>query len=403
MIAFLTNIYFLLLKFAALFNDKARCLVEGERRSFRHIAAHYDPSASYVWFHAASLGEFEQGRPIIEKIKAEQPDKKIILTFFSPSGYEVRKNYEYADIVAYLPFATKKNARKFVDHVKPEKAIFIKYEFWENYLNALHAKGIPTYIVAAIFHPRQAFFRWYGGMYRRCLRKFTHLFVQDDASVKLLALYGITNTTICGDPRFDRMKTVSEGAKSVELIEQFVQDKPVLIAGSSWGADEELLVRYYNERQSFKLILVPHEIHAEHLQAISELTQGKHIRFTEANETNINTYDCMIMDTMGMLSSLYKYATVAYVGGGFGKGIHNTVEAAVYGIPVVFGPKFEKFREAHKLIACQGGFSIKNYDELEQTLDLLFENPTLYGKNALTYVSTELGATNLIYNNIMTK
>ena len=400
MIDLLTNIYFSLLKFVALFHSKARHLVQGEKKAFEQIARKRNANASYIWFHAASLGEFEQGRPIIEKIKTEQPDKKIILTFFSPSGYEVRKNYEHADIVTYLPFATKKNARKFVELVRPEKAIFIKYEFWANYLAELNEKQTPTYIIAAIFSPKQMFFKWYGKSYRKCLHLFTHLFVQNESSAQLLAKYNIKNTTVCGDPRFDRMKTVSETAASNELIEQFIGDSPVLIAGSSWGADEELLVRYHRERGNFKLILVPHEIHSEHLQAISQLTDGKMLRYTQANEQNINSQDCLVIDTMGMLSSLYKYATLAYVGGGFGKGIHNTVEAAIYGIPVVFGPKYEKFREAHDLIACKGGFSIKRYDELSETLDMLFENPKKYGANAQQYVNTELGASQIIYDAI---
>ena len=401
MVAFLTYIYFQLLKIAANFNTKARKLVQGERNAFEHIAQNINKNASYIWFHAASLGEFEQGRPIIEKIKTEQPEKKIILTFFSPSGYEVRKNYDHADIVSYLPFATKKNARKFVELVRPEKAIFIKYEFWANYLTALNENQTPTYIIASIFNPKQVFFKWYGKSYRKCLNLFTHLFVQNESSVQLLAKYNIKNTTICGDPRFDRMKTVSEGASSNELIEQFIEKSPVLIAGSSWGADEELLVRYHRERGNFKLILVPHEIHPEHLQAISQLTDGKMLRYTQANEQNINSQNCLVIDTMGMLSSLYKYATLAYVGGGFGKGIHNTVEAAIYGIPVVFGPKYDKFREAHDLITCQGGFSIKNYEELSDTLDKLFENPKYYGANAQNYVNGELGASQIIYDAIM--
>lgn len=394
------SIYFWLVRVAALFNRKARKLVDGQKTVFQELEAKLEPSAQYIWFHAASVGEFEQGRPLIERLKAERPDRKIILTFFSPSGYEMRKNYPLADIVAYLPFATRKNARRFVEMVRPEKAIFIKYEFWPNYLKCLQQHNVPVYSIAAIFNPKQAFFRWYGGSYRKCLRCFTHLFVQDEASARLLARYRIGNTTVCGDPRFDRVVAIAAEAKEFPLVQKFVQDSPVLVAGSTWPADEELLVRYYHERRNFKLILVPHEIHAEHLNRIFQMLEGRYIRYTEATPQNLSSADCLIVDTMGMLSSLYRYATIAYVGGGFGVGIHNTVEAAVFGVPVVFGPEYRKFREAHGLAACGGGFPVKNYRTLAETLDGLFANPADAGRKAGEYVQSERGATDRLMHDI---
>ena len=394
------SIYFGLVRVAALFNRKARKLVKGQKTVFQELKTKLEPSAKYLWFHAASVGEFEQGRPLIERLKAEHPDKKIILTFFSPSGYEMRKDYPLADVVTYLPFATRKNARRFVEMVKPEKALFIKYEFWPNYLKCLQQHKVPVYSVAAIFNPKQAFFRWYGGRYRRCLRRFTHLFVQDKASARLLARYNIRNTTVCGDPRFDRVAAVAAEAKEFPLVQQFAQGSLVLVAGSTWPADEELLMRYYHERRNFKLILVPHEIHEEHLNRIFQMLEGRYIRYTEATSQNLSSADCLIVDTMGMLSSLYRYATVAYVGGGFGAGIHNTIEAAVFGVPVVFGPEYRKFREAHGLVACDGGFPVKNYRSLAATLDKLFAHPEEAGQKAGAYVQSERGATDKLMQDL---
>ncbi len=377
-------------------------MVHGQADAWRILGERIVLGERYVWFHAASLGEFEQGRPVIERIKAEQPDVKVVLTFFSPSGYEVRKGYDGADVVVYLPFATRKNARRFVQLVQPEKVVFIKYEFWANYLEVLHEQGVPTYIIAAIFNERQAFFKWWGRSYRKCLSLFTHLFVQDVASAELLAQYGVQCTTVCGDPRFDRMKAVAQAAKRVDEIERFVGTVPVVIAGSSWGPDEELLVRYWRERGGFKLILVPHEIHEEHLQAIDQLAEGQALRFTQlrAGTDVVLENKVLVVDTMGMLSSMYRYATVAYVGGGFGRGIHNTVEAAVYGVPVVWGPKYAKFREAHGLIACEGGFSVSTYEELEELMDRLLPNAVIYGECAAQYVAAEVGATDVIYKEL---
>ena len=379
----------------SLFNDKAQKLIVGQNHAFAILAEKIEPAANYVWFHAASLGEFEQGRPVIEKLKQEQPDIRIILTFFSPSGYEVRKNYAVADIVCYLPLDTPSAARRFVKLVNPSKAIFIKYEFWPNYLLALQAAKIPVYSISAIFRPQQMFFKWYGAWYRDLLNTFNHIFVQDATSLQLLVKHGIKNATVAGDTRFDRVYDLYNQAKQLPLIEAFCKEKKVVVAGSSWGKDEELLVRYLKEHPDVRLILVPHEIHKAHINAISELLDGKMIRYSEANINNIQSLNCMVVDVIGILSSIYRYANVAYIGGGFGVGIHNTLEAAVYGVPVVFGPNYQKFREARELIEVGGAFAIADYEMLEIQLDKHLLNGDA-GINAGEYVKKNTGATDLI-------
>ena len=394
--------YFGGVRLAALFNRKARMLSCGEKQALDHIASRIENGERYIWFHAASVGEFEQGRPIMEKIKQEHPQCKIILTFFSPSGYELRKNYAGADIVSYLPFATKKKVRKFLDLVNPVKAVFIKYEFWPNYLSELKRRHIPTYIIAAIFRRNQIFFKWYGAAYRRCLYTFEHLFVQEEESRKLLAKYKINDVTVCGDPRFDRVCAIAQEAKNLPIIEQFTYGAPTLIAGSTWPVDEDMLIRYVKENNyACKLVLVPHETDKRHLHHIYQALRGRYVRYTEATPRNVEMANCLVVDTVGILSSIYRYGTVAYIGGGFGVGIHNTLEAAVYGMPVVFGPNYHKFREARQLIECRGGFSVKNYKTLKKTLDEAFEHSKEYGENAKNYVQGNKGATDVIYNRIM--
>lgn len=395
-----TSFYFFGVRVAGLFNIKARKLSMGESHALQSIADRIVPGERYVWFHAASVGEFEQGRPVMERIKQEHPEKKIILTFFSPSGYELRKNYPLADIVVYLPFATQSKARKFVETVRPEMAIFIKYEFWPNYLKELQRQGVPTYIIAAIFRKKQAFFHWYGKWYRKCLSYFEHLFVQDDASAQLLAEYGIRDVTVCGDPRFDRVSAIAKEAQHLPIIEQFCQNSPTLVAGSTWPADEELLARYFKETDRCKLILVPHETDKHHLHHIYQLLRGRYVRYTEATPRNLEHARCLVVDKVGILSSIYRYGTVAYVGGGFGAGIHNTIEAAVYGLPVVFGPRHEKFREANELIAKKGGLVVKNYKTLKNALDKAFAHRDEYGDNARKYVVDNCGATEVIYTHL---
>ena len=379
----------------SLFNEKARKLRKGQSQALAYLKKKVELNARYVWFHAASLGEFEQGRPVIEQLKREQPAIKILLTFFSPSGYEVRKNYTGADIVAYLPLDTPGNAHYFVNLVKPSKAIFIKYEFWPNYLLALKAARVPVFSISAIFRAEQVFFKVYGKWYRDLLGTFSHIFVQDKSSLDLLEKYDITNASVSGDTRFDRVYDLYQQAKKLPLIEEFCQGKPVLVAGSTWAKDEELLVDYLKSHPDVKLILVPHEIYKAHLSDIFKLLQGDFIRYSQATSTNIHSSRCLVVDSIGILSSIYQFANVTYIGGGFGAGIHNTLEAAVYGVPVVFGPNYQKFREARKLIAAGGAFSINDYETLEAQLDKLFTNKEA-GKIAGEYVKKNTGATELI-------
>jgi len=388
--------YGILIFVASLFNEKAKLLCNGQHNAFKLLKEKVDPNAHYVWFHAASLGEFEQGRPVMEQLKRDQPDVKILLTFFSPSGYQVRKNYPGADIVSYLPLDIPGNAWYFVNMIKPSKAIFIKYEFWPNYLMALKDAKVPIYSISAIFRPEQVFFKSYGKWYMNLLRTFEHIFVQDNISLNLLEKYQIKNASVCGDTRFDRVYDLFKQAKQLPLIEEFVKNTPnVIVAGSTWPKDEEILVRYLKLHPETKLILVPHEVHSSHIAGISGMLDGKFIRYSEATPENVKTTNCLVVDIIGILSSIYRYANVAYIGGGFGVGIHNTLEAAVYGIPVVFGPNYMKFREARELIAIGGAFSITNYSILETQFDrLLTDNEA--GKIAGEYVKQNTGATEKI-------
>ena len=401
---FLYNIgiylYQLAIFIASFFNTKAKKLRIGQAEAFTVLKQKIDPNARYVWFHAASLGEFEQGRPVIEQLKKEKPDTKILLTFFSPSGYEIRKNYALADIVSYLPLDTASAAKKFVEMLNPSKAIFIKYEFWPNYLQALKAAGIPVYSISAIFRPGQIFFRWYGQWYKKLLQGIDHIFVQDKASLDLLKTHGVDKVSIAGDTRFDRVADLAAQAKTIPLVEAFVKDtEKVIVAGSSWPKDEELLVRYLKLHPDVKMILVPHEIHAAHIMGISKLLNGNFVAYTEATEQNVQTANCLVVDTIGLLSSIYRYGHVAYIGGGFGVGIHNTLEAAVWNVPVVFGPMYEKFREARDLIAIGGAFSIPDSETLEEKLDALLKDKKA-GVIAGEYVKQNTGATKLILKEI---
>ncbi len=385
-------IYFLILRFAALFHSKARKLVRGQKATLTTLQ---DLNLQgCIWFHAASVGEFEQGRPLIERIRKEHPEQKILLTFFSPSGYEMRKDYALVDKVLYLPFATSKNAKRFLDAVQPRKAIFIKYEFWPAYLEELHKRQIDTYSIAAIFRPTQTFFKPWGGKYRALLKQFTHIFVQDSASQALLAKYHINNVTIAGDPRFDRVRAIAAAGKGIPLVEAFVAGaEQVIVAGSTWPKDEALLAKYLEHNPTAKLILVPHEIHEAHMQSIFQCFHGRFVRFSETQSKQQPWPQTLVIDTMGLLSSIYRYGTIAYIGGGFGVGIHNTLEAAVYGMPVVFGPNYKRFREACGLIEAGGGFSVKNQKELNNIFDLCLANVQTIGAKADAYVQSETGAT----------
>ncbi len=399
------------IRFASLFNKKAKLMIKGQHATWSILKSKVKKEDRYIWVHAASLGEFEQGRPLIEKIKKQHPEYKILLTFFSPSGYEVRKDYVKADIICYLPFDTLINVLRFFLLVRPEKALFIKYEFWPNYFMYMKMLGIQLYSVSSIFRPGQLFFKSYGLIARRMLTQVTHFFVQDERSKELLAGLGLTgNVTIVGDTRFDRVKAIMEQAKSLPLVEAFVQRRLpgkengfTLVAGSSWPKDEDLLIEYFNSHPEIRLIIAPHEIHEEHISLIISKLTRPFARYTKCNEDDIVHVDCLIVDCFGVLSSIYRYGQVAYIGGGFGVGIHNIIEAAVYGVPVIFGPNHEKFREAKELMTMGGGHSIQNYEELSYLLDryITEEGAIIHDGNASSnYVESNLGATNTIISSL---
>lgn len=394
------NIYFWILRLAALLgHKKARKLVKGQARALaelREWAATLGGS-QVLWFHAASVGEFEQARPIIERLHSELPFRKVLLTFFSPSGYELRKNYPLVDKVTYLPFATRRNARKMLEILPLEAAVMVKYEFWPAYLKALKAKHIPTYLISAIFRPGQLFFLPWGKMYLKLLHAFEHIFVQDQSSSDLLQRYGVKEVTVAGDTRFDRVMEVRKQAKDLPVVDGFVAGAPrVIVAGSTWQRDEQYLARYMAEREDVKLVLVPHEIDSAHLHEIFQYFEGRYVRYTEATPQNVNKCRVLLVDTIGVLSSIYRYGHVAYIGGGFGVSIHNTLEAAVYGMPVVFGPTWKKFREAHGLLAAGAAITVKNYREFADALDRAFDNQSIMGQRANDYVQSECGATDKI-------
>ena len=425
-------IYLLGVAIYSRFNEKVRKMWRGERDAFRVLRNQVDPKAQYIWFHAASLGEFEQGRPLMERLRREHPEYKILLTFFSPSGYEVRKNYEGADIICYLPLDTITNARRFLRAVHPVMAFFIKYEFWYNYLHILKHRKVPVYSVSSIFRPDQVFFKWYGRQYRRVLNCFTHFFVQNEASRELLAKIGITDVTIVGDTRFDRVLQIKEAAKKLKEVECFcrynISDDPnpddeevitacagytppqgVFVAGSSWPPDEDIFIRYFLERKLFgygkwKLIIAPHVIDESHLTQIEQKLEGcKVVRYTKYDCSGFESADVLIIDCFGLLSSIYRYATITYVGGGFGVGIHNVLEAGVWGVPVIFGPNNQRFQEAQGLKACGGGFDIQNYADFEQLMLRFEQNPLLLqqaGNSAGDYVKSLAGATDTVFNKV---
>lgn len=385
------------------FSRKPRKMVKGHWVVYDQLRQQREEDAEYIWFHAASLGEFEQGRPMIEEIRRRHPDKKILLTFFSPSGYEVRKHYEGADVVCYLPFDKPRNVRKFLDLARPSMAFFIKYEFWKNYLDELRQRGIPTYSVSSVFRKDQVFFKWYGGLYRKVLHDFTCLYVQNELSRRYLAKIDVTDVKIVGDTRFDRVLEIMHRAKELPIVEAFRGDGPVLVAGSSWQPDEELFIRYFNEHPGMKLIIAPHVIDDLHLVDIINRLKRPYVRYSKATPDKAAKADCLIVDCYGLLSSIYRYGTISYIGGGFGVGIHNTLEAAVYGMPVVFGPKFQKFVEAKELIEVGGAYTISDYTGLETLLDRFISDKAFLDKTgdaAGHYVMSRAGATEKILADI---
>ena len=401
----------------SLFNQKVRKMWRGEREAFSVLKQKVDPNAKYVWVHAASLGEFEQGRPIMERIRRDHPEYKILLTFFSPSGYEVRKNYEGADIVCYLPLDTITNARRFLRLIRPCMAFFIKYEFWYNYLHILRHRGVPTYSVSSIFRPGQIFFRWYGRQYGRVLKCFTKFFVQNEVSRELLATIGIHRVEITGDTRFDRVLQIKDAAKQLPLVESFVSpvaseaaaQRKCFIVGSSWEPDEDIYIPYFTDKD-WKLIIATHVVSPERVGLLKKrlVEQGKKVvLYSEADKPEVkgtlSEADVMIIDCYGLLSSIYRYADVAYVGGGFGVGIHNLPEAAVWSVPVFFGPNNARFQEAQDLKQNGGGLEITNSHDFEQLMNDLVAHPDAIkerGRQAGSYVMNRSGATDKILRSV---
>ena len=408
-------IYFVLwgIAIASLFNEKVRKMWHGEREAFKILKQKVDPNAKYIWFHAASLGEFEQGRPLMERIRKDYPQYKILLTFYSPSGYEVRKNYEGADIICYMPVDTRLNAIRFLRLVRPVMAFFIKYEFWSNFLHILKHRNIPTYSVSSIFREDQVFFKWYGRNYAGVLKCFTRFFVQNEESKRLLEGIGITAVDVVGDTRFDRVLQIKEAAKQLPICEAFRtgvassqsadvphHDFKVFVAGSSWPPDENIFIPFFNEHKDWRLLIAPHVIAEEHLKLILSLIKGKKVvRYTQTTPEEAADADVLIIDCFGLLSSMYNYGDVAYIGGGFGVGIHNTLEAAVWNMPVIFGPNNKKFQEAQGLLKSGGGFEINTYEDFSGLMSSLMNDEAFLkqaGDKAGAFVAHLAGATDKV-------
>jgi 3-deoxy-D-manno-octulosonic-acid transferase len=397
----LIHIYYFLVLVASVFNPKARQWIKG-RFGWRSRLLNWNTDGKpVIWFHAASLGEFEQGRPLIDKMRESQPQVKILLTFYSPSGYEIRKNYPGADLVMYLPLDTAYNARLFVKRINPAATVFIKYEFWHFYLKELHNTKHPVYLISAIFRPAQAFFKWYGAWFRKNLRFIDYFFVQDKDSAQLLLQIELGNCQVSGDTRFDRVKTLSETSKNIEAARLLSTGYDCIVAGSTWPEDEELLARFVNESDTrLRFIIAPHEVTTSHIQQLASRISRETVLFSQVTATtDYSRIQVLIIDNIGMLSSLYRYGRIAYIGGGFGKGIHNILEAAAYGIPVIFGPTYDKFREARELLSHGGAYSIKNYEGLQSAMSELLLNTEKYSISAGTasaYVNENTGATAII-------
>ncbi len=399
-----------ILKLLALFSPKMKLFVDGRKAVFQTLKDKIHPEDKVFWFHAASLGEYEQGLPVIEKVKTQFPHHKIVITFFSPSGYEVRKNNTIADVTVYLPLDSKANAKEFLDLIHPEKVFFIKYEFWPNYLHELKQRNISTYLISGIFRENQVFFKWYGGFYRNALKSFNYFFVQNEKSKVLLQSIGFTNVRVSGDTRFDRVVAILEKDNSLDFIEQFKNNQTTIVIGSSWPKDEELLVNFMNQADdNVKFIIAPHNIKAEQIQNLQQSITKKAILFSEYNEwtsrdLSLREYNVFIIDTIGILTKIYSYADIAYVGGGFGNpGVHNILEPATFGIPIVIGSNYSHFAEATALVGLEGCISVKNQSELNEAFDLLLQNEDeRYEKGHIcsTFVQMNKGATNNILKHI---
>ena len=393
------------LKIIAIFSPKINLFVDGRKPVFEILKSKIKPADKTIWFHAASLGEYEQGLPVIEKIKEQFPSHKIVISFFSPSGYEVRKNNTVADATVYLPLDTQKNAQQFLKLVHPEMVFFIKYEYWPNYLNELRKLETPTYLISGIFRENQLFFKWYGGFYRKALETFTYFFVQNESSKKLLLQLGKTNVAVSGDTRFDRVATILEKENTLDFIETFKNDTLTIVVGSSWPKDESLLVDYINQTsEKVKFIIAPHNIKSEQIQELKNAVSKKVVLFSEKETKNLTDFDVFIIDTIGILTKIYSYADIAYVGGGFGNpGVHNILEPATFGVPIVIGPNFSHFAEATALVNMEGCISITNKNELTDAFSNLIRNDDIRhekGHICSTFVQMNKGATAIILKHI---
>lgn len=387
-------------RLAGSWNQKAKLMVNGQKETFAKIQQNISAEDRPIWVHAASLGEFEQGRPLIERIRKEYPDRKILLTFFSPSGYEVRKNYAGADVVCYLPFDTPSNAKRFINIVNPSLAVFVKYEFWGNYLQQLREHNIPTAIISAIFRPNQSFFKGYGGMFRTMLKTFNvGIFVQDAQSQELLAQIGV-QSTVAGDTRFDRVTDILAEAKEFPNIQRFAEGKNVLVMGSSWEPDEDIAIEYINNHPELKVIIAPHEFRGSRIPNLIAKLKRSVCRYSELKENEDIDADVLIIDCYGILSSCYRYGTIAFIGGGFGAGIHNINEAAVYGIPVMFGPNHLKFKEAVDLKRMKGAHCVFVQQDFGSLMDTYLKNEERgkqTGEKCAEYIRNNIGATDKIF------
>ena len=384
---------------AALFSKKVRLMIKGQHETFDKLRREIDPTQQYVWVHAASLGEFEQGRPLIERIRAEHPHLKILLTFFSPSGYEIRKNYAGADYIFYLPVDTPSNVTRFLDIAHPELAVFVKYEFWVNYLNELKRRGVRSYLVSAIFRRNSVFFRTYGTMWREALDAFEQMFVQNEESRELLHSIGFDNAIVAGDTRFDRVASIAKAAKPVEMVAAFKGESDLFVAGSTWGPDEDILLPLINANPNIRFVIAPHEMEEARINKILQSARGGAKRYTECDaQTDFSATQVLVLNTIGILSSVYGYAKWSYIGGGFGVGIHNTLEAATFGLPIAFGPKYEKFKEARDMVALGAATSVTSAEELDAWFAPLRDDEAYLSKVSATakdYTAKNQGATAL--------
>ena len=401
---FLYNIsivlYYIVVAFVSLWDKKAKQWIVGRKDIFQRMAEVISPEDKVVWIHAASLGEFEQGRPVIEKIREQQPEYKILVTFYSPSGYEIRKNYAGADYIFYLPIDTPGNAKKFLDVAHPEIAIIVKYEFWLNLLSELKHRGVRTYLISAIFRRNSIFFRSYGSIWRQALDSFEQMFVQNEESKELLHEIGFDNVVVAGDTRFDRVAEIARNVKKVPIVERFKGDSPLFVAGSTWGPDEEILQTLINDNPQIKFVVAPHEMENSRIERIIAQTKGGAVRYTQCNEeSDFSKTQVLILDTIGILSSVYGYATWSYIGGGFGVGIHNTLEAATFGLPIAFGPNYQKFKEARDMVALGAATKVESAEDLSAWFAPLRDDKSALqraGSAAKSYTQRNQGATSLI-------